>query len=860
MTNTTPTADGRALRLDTAPGRYVLPLADCTADRADEVGGKAKGLGALMGHGLQVPDGFAITVGAYREVVEAAGLEPQIARLLAEGAPDPETSAAIIALFADIVIPDAVATEILAGLDRLPDGPVAVRSSAIAEDTAEASFAGQQDTYLWIEGPDAVLDAVVRCWASLFTSQAIGYRRRFDIAPGDVAMAVVVQQMVPAEAAGVTMTLEPVTGDTSQIYVESAFGLGEGVVKGDVETDRAWLDKATLDVLEREIGSQEKAHLFHEGHVQLVVLPVGKGAEPSLDDATLHTVGDLARRIEQHFGQAMDIEWAVDAAGTVHLLQARPETVWANRAAAPDWREPNTMNDAAGDTATWTTTNAAEAIPGVQTPLGKSLMGPGGEYGFRNAFYALGALSKAETAIPTKTDEQLLGIFFGRAALNLNVLCSWGDRIPGTSGRAMAEGVFSHVPVGYVESPQRRYYPRVAAKIGAPFFTYPGRVRKDRHAVEAFWRDAQQQLVDADMATAVRLLLAGRDATHESFIGHITLVMGVIQPSYDLLDSLATSVGLSGQALMSGHGGHEETAVLDDVWAAAEGRLTLDEFLLRHGHHGTNEGDVSVTVWREDPEPVRRLIESYRKKGIAPSATAGDRSHDREAAEKQFLAALPAPKRVMGRLALRMASKYMPMRGVGKVAFLQGIDVVRAAARRIGTLLVADGVLDTVDDAFFLTIDELEAGVGPDARAIVAERRALHAYYLTIDVPVVWRGRPEPATVEFDPDAEMVTGTGASPGVVEGIARVVTDPATAEIAEGEILVATCTDPSWASLMFLSAGLIADIGGVMSHTAVVAREMSIPCVVNTKIAMHAIKDGDRVRMDGSTGQIQIVERA
>jgi phosphohistidine swiveling domain-containing protein len=193
------------------------------------------------------------------------------------------------------------------------------------------------------------------------------------------------------------------------------------------------------------------------------------------------------------------------------------------------------------------------------------------------------------------------------------------------------------------------------------------------------------------------------------------------------------------------------------------------------------------------------------------------------------------------------------------VAFLQGLDVVRAAARRLGGHLCESGALDDPDDVFFLTLDELAAGCPENARELVAERRPLHRHYRTIHLPAFWRGMPEPATVEFDPDAEMIEGTGASPGVIEGPVRVVADPATATLSDGDILVADCTDPSWASLMFLSAGLIADIGGVMSHTAVVARELSIPCVVNTKVAMHVLHDGDRVRMDGASGRIQILER-
>lgn len=837
---------------------YVIPFTACGDDVAGDVGGKALGLGFLTAAGFSVPAGFAITVSAYRSAVAIAGLEGAIAEILLRPISDPEMSMAIIELFDTVTMPDAVAAEVTAAYDQIGGGPVAVRSSALAEDTADASFAGQQDTYLWIEGADEVGRAVVRCWASLYTSQAIGYRRRFHIAPADVAMAVVVQKMVPAVAAGVTMTLEPMTGDRNQIYVESALGLGEGVVKGDVETDSAWVDKTTLTVLRSTVGTQTRAHRFDSGAVRLVDLAPGEGDGPCLTETALRQVAELARRIEEHAGHPMDIEWALDTDGTVQLLQARPETVWSTRAAPPDnWRESNILHFQAGQRATWTTTNAAEAIPGIQTPLGISLVAPAGEYGFRSAFAAIGALSQSETATPAQVDDRVVGFFFGQCALNLNVLCSWADRIPGASGRGMGEQMFSHVPENYKGHAQHRYYPRVVAKMATPFVRYPVLVKRDRVTVEKFWRDAQRRLVDADEATARELLAQGVAAVHRSFVLHITLTMGAVQPAYDQLEKLAASVGLSAQPLMSGHGGHEETAVLDDVWECSQNRLSLHEFLLRHGYHGPEEGDIAATVWRENPEPIHHLIASYRARGEAPNAGAGDRSRRRAAAEAELLAKLPPLKRPIGRAVLTLAGRYLPMRGVGKVAFLQGFDVVRAAARRIGSHLVAADAIDDPDDVFFLTIDELTPGCPDDARVLVAERRRLHQHYRTLTLPTFWRGMPEPATVEFNPDADMIEGTGASPGVVEGPVRVVSDPSTATIAKGDILVSACTDPSWASLMFLSAGLIADIGGVMSHTAVVAREMSIPCVVNTKIAMRVLKDGDRVRMDGSSGLIEII---
>src|ERR1700744_2282954 len=256
---------------------HVLPLHRCSPELSHEVGGKATGLGELTKQGLSVPPGVGFRVGAVREAVAAAGVAPRIAELLATTGTDRDGSAAITALFDQVTLPEGLAVQIVGGYAQIGGGPVAVRSSAIAEDTGEASFAGQQDTYLWIEGAPALLDAVVRCWASLYTPRAIGYRRRINVPSVDVAMAVVVQQMVHAVAAGVTMTLEPVTGDRGQIFVASALGLGQGVVNGDVETDSAWVDKARMCLRRREIAGQTRAHRYENGAVRIVDLAPGEG-------------------------------------------------------------------------------------------------------------------------------------------------------------------------------------------------------------------------------------------------------------------------------------------------------------------------------------------------------------------------------------------------------------------------------------------------------------------------------------------------------------------------------------------------------------------------------------------------------
>jgi phosphohistidine swiveling domain-containing protein len=851
----------------------VLWLDRCNDAAATSVGGKARGLYDLMALDLAVPNGFVITTEVYRDAVTRRGLDIAIAGILADtGTPASDRRAAerIAALFVDVTLSEQESGVIRAALDQLGDCPVAVRSSAIAEDREDASFAGQQETELWVMGADAVERSITRCWASLFTAQAIGYRARVGVAPEDVTIAVVVQRMVPAVAAGVAMTLEPVTGDRSQVYIEAALGLGEGVVKGDVESDRFWIAKATGDVAKSEVSVQTRAHQFNPrtNTVAVVDVPPEIGRNPSISEAVARRIGELGVRIEQAAGRPMDIEWAIDDNGAVHLLQGRPETVWSNRTATSvtesDWRAISVTNFGSPPDATWSTTNAAEAVPGVQTPLGASIFEEHAELAFRETFRVIGALPRDEARFTPDRNNRIIGFHYGRCALRVDLLCDWVDRIPGGNGQATATDIFGHVPDGYVHRRQFRYYPRVLSRMWIPLVKYPSIVNHHRAKARQCWSETLRRLPGLDADATRRLLAEQIPRTGSSVVDHTTLVMGAVQPAFEQLGKLATSVGVNPQRLMAGHGGHEETELLVDLWECAHNRMAVDEFLGRHGFHGPAEGDLLSVTWRENPAPVLRLIETYRAlaEDDSPVAIARRQVLDRKAAEQEVLTLLPWYRRPAARLVLKFARRYVPMRGLGKGAFVQNFDVIRAAARHLGELLVADGIIDDRDDVFMLTAAEILSTDTAVFREAAARRRAVHQVYRSMNVPAVWVGTPEPVVdePEFDHEAEIIGGVAASPGLVEGRVRVALDPSTCQIVPGEILVARDTDPGWAALMFASGGLIADIGGVMSHTAVVARELGIPCVVSTRHAVHLLNTGDVVRLDGGSGLVQILSRA
>jgi len=310
---------------------YVFPLEECGSQLAEVVGGKALGLGSLVRQELRVPRGFAIGTHAYREFVAAHRLDRAIHRLLET----PDASRLIADLFDEHDLLPACRDEIASAYVALGQPPVAVRSSAISEDAAGASFAGEHETFLWVHGSNAVVRAVLRCWASLFTPQALAYFRRVGVQPDETAMGVVVQTMVGAEAAGVMITIDPVTGDRSQIAIEGSFGLGQAVVAGEVTPDRWAVDKVTLEIRSRAPGRKHLAYRFDPaaGEVRRVDVPAEEQARPCLSDGEVVEIASLGKRLERTLGAPQDVEWALDAARQVHLLQTRPETVWSRRRA-----------------------------------------------------------------------------------------------------------------------------------------------------------------------------------------------------------------------------------------------------------------------------------------------------------------------------------------------------------------------------------------------------------------------------------------------------------------------------------------------------------------------------------------------
>lgn len=511
----------------------------------------------------------------------------------------------------------------------------------------------------------------------------------------------------------------------------------------------------------------------------------------------------------------------------------------------------------------WTTANMGEALPGVLTPLGWTLWERTLERSTRDTYRASGAFSRSDSLLPPHT-EGMTRIFYGRAALLVETVALLGNRLPGTTGKQVVTGLFGHAPDDIDYTSTRRRYPVIAMKLPYQMLSVPRRLRPVLAHTDSWWR--------AEIAaTPARNLSASLDAFERAsrrFYRNVLMqslaLFCMVQPTFDALTRLTAWAGVgSPTALASGYGGVPETKVVTDLWRASRNETSLADVVATHGYHGPGEGELSSTVWREDPSPLQRLLGDYAAMpdSASPQLQEAARRAERSEMEQELLVAVPTGARPLTRLLLRRAQKVMPLRGAAKNAFLQAFDVCRASARRAGALLAEDGALGSPEDVFYLTYDELLGlQAVPDVAQIVKLRRERREEYSRIRLPEAWTGEPKPIASDssnLNRRTGTITGTGVSPGVVEGTVRVVADPAFEDVGTNEILVAATTDPSWSSIMFISSALIVDIGGVMSHAAVVARELGMPCVVNTRDGSRLLRTGDRVRVDGTAGTVEIL---
>jgi pyruvate,water dikinase len=512
----------------------------------------------------------------------------------------------------------------------------------------------------------------------------------------------------------------------------------------------------------------------------------------------------------------------------------------------------------------WTLTNVAEATPEVLSPLCWSVWGDNFERGARQAWYEFGILPRREVRVPDDPNQRIVSCFLGRQALNVDLCREYMGSIPGTSSDDFDRLILGHVQQDSpgIKTSYRRL-PLILARAPLVLATQTRLVARTHDEQLGWWRS--QVFERSGRATNIERLVeaAGRFGRVFRVHSRSRYLLQGFQSQVERLAHRAEMPELAPR-LLSGFGGLEEISIASDVWDVSRQRLSRDMFLARYGFHGPAEGNPISRSWREDPAPVDALIEAiaHRSEDNNPRASEQTAVRARELAERQLLKQLPRLTRRVAQAVMRGAGTQTRNLELCKAAHLMAIDGCRAAARDVGADLVATGVFDDVDDAFYLTIPELTSGPPANAKEIVAFRRARREEYRSLQMPVTFRGMPEPPTstsYEAAVSGDTIKGAAGASGTVEGPARVVRDLDDAFIEPGEVLVCRFTDPSWAPLFTLADALVVDIGGPASHGAIVARELGVPCVIGTGDGTTRIRTGDWIRVDGDTGVATILKR-
>jgi rifampicin phosphotransferase len=867
-------------------GRYVRDLRDLDAAQVALAGGKGAHLGELSRiDGVRVPAGLCVTTDAYRRIIaHAAAIDHRLERLSRLTADD---RAAIGALSADIrhaieaaVIPDDMATEITAAVARLgAPAAYAVRSSATAEDLPAASFAGQHDSYLNVVGSPAILGHVRRCWASLFTERAVSYRKRHGVDHRRVHMAVVVQQMVDPDASGVLFTADPVTSNRKVASVEATIGLGEALVGGRVDADVYEVRDGAI--IHKAVATKPLARRAAPGGgTHEVAVDPARQTQPALTDAQVVRLDRLGRRIEAHFGRPQDIEWCL-VDDVFQVVQSRAITTLYPIPRAVD----------AGNHV-YISVGHQQMMTDPMKPLGLSLFQL---TALRPMFEAGGRLFvdvTAELASPTRRAPLLAMIGKSDPLIGdaLQTIVARDDFLPppsdveGGPAPAGRRGGESPPPIDTDPAIVTRLIAANRASVRAladDMRTKSGPALLDFIAADV--RELQRVLADPQSHQAI---MAGMEATWW-LNDHLQAWLGEPNAADALTQSapynVTSEMGLALLDVADAIRPHPavvsflqhvdgDDGFLDELPAVDGGREARDAiaaYLARYGMRCVGEIDITRPRWSERPTALVPLILGNIRNF---DAGAGQRRFElgrEEARAKEHdvlrrLRALPdgerkaaETKRMIDRVRTFIGYREYPKYGI-----ISRYAVYKQALLEEAGRLVAARALREPQDVFYLTFEELREVVRTrrvDDR-LIAERKEAFRSYQALAPPRVLTSDGEVVTGSYRraalPPGALV-GLPVSAGDVEGRARVVLDMDQADLEPGDILVTAYTDPSWSPVFVAITGLVTEVGGLMTHGAVIAREYGLPAVVGVEGATRLIRDGQRIRVHGTDGFVEIL---
>jgi rifampicin phosphotransferase len=880
---------------------WVVNLSAPEAADADLVGAKAAQLHRLCAAGMPVPEACVVTVSAFRAHFPAA---------------TPAAAPAVSPCFHP---------ELTRGLDRAvldlfgsDDVYLAVRSSAVGEDGANASFAGAHETYYYVR-PSGLTEAVQACWASLWSRPALSYRRQHKAAGGEFAMAVIVQRMVQADRSGVCFTSDPTGQQPGHVWIEAIWGLGAALVDGRVTPDRLLLDRSGR-LLRRQIGRkrhQVAAALRHPQRDRLDPVPSFQQSQPVLDDREAVGVLEMSLAAELLFGSPQDVEWSFEG-DRFFVLQSRPVTAMAEPAGNPLTAPSRRAAGGGRSQETWVLFKPiAENFTDPLTPMTVDLFRrvlPRGARFFDGRLYL--NLDRAAALSPVRWTRQQLadvlllrggmpkttwnpaklplavaavivaylvdGIAWHRTSrLNLDGLgrfervCNKVRNAPRYDAlRALQRLVFGRhpfEPIGrqafYVNASSLRYFLLLGALLGllsryAPKF--------DRHQIS--------QLCSGDGSTWSRQMVEG-----------VRALADVARCDPELTRQLTDG---------DGSGVNQTLAQLPQLHPFA---LAVTDFLQRFGHRCAAELELATPRWREDPAALLRMVRNYLK---APVQAPEDPQAHLQAATEALRAALP--RRWQQRLALYLVERiryYVSLRENTRHYHAMAMDVTRSKLLDLEQVLLAEGRLRVPGDVFYLNWEEAEGLAARrldwrDVAGTVRRRRRSRGQAARAGAnDLVTTGRRGTARSGTDPGgaaamntsgriirqgsggagasrrggdrslsdgaapgaAVVLVGQCASPGTAEGRVRIILDPATAaDLEPGDVLVAPFTDPAWTPLFPLAAAVVVEVGSFLSHAGTVAREYRIPCLVDVERCTSRLRDGQRVRVVASEGRLEVLE--
>ena len=879
-------------------GKLIRYFKSISAADIGDVGGKGANLGVMTNAGFNVPPGFCVTTDAYEAFISPKEKE-LYAMLDGLGVDDLDRVRKVgeqaRKLLGKLPLPEDLKMPLdVAWRKNDATSAYAVRSSATAEDLPQASFAGQQDTYLNIIGMEALEQSVKDCFISLFTDRAILYRVQNGFDHQDVALSVVVQKMILPEASGIMFTADPVSGKRNMISIDASFGIGEALVSGLVSADLYQVDKPSGEIIKKQIGDKKIAILPVEGGgTKTIDLDDEQRHSATLSDKQILMLANVGTKIEALYGKPQDIEWAL-ADGEIYITQSRPIT---SLFPLPEGKEDAKK--------IYISFNHFQVMTDAMPPLSMSL------------FRSIVPVGRNKITGETDYVVPVGGRLYGEASNILNHRI--GRKVfPTLVGKA--DHLVGKILTGWVQNNPKRETKIKASQIlpiALPvlwktkscllfkkYHNFPDEMSRfmDEHVVLVAGKINQAQSVSEqliictdELKNLIHTIAPWRERLLASMFA-MKILTNVMERRVDseTLDSLMR--GLEGNVTT------EMDLALGDVADAARGHKTLTaylsdgdigwekriadcakhpggveflkqwkEFIAKYGSRGPSEIDLYRPRWREDGSSLLAMVAGMLKSGEKGAHRAHYQNlieENHQANEKNIAAAgkgfwgfVRAP---FVRRMTYVIRELFPLREHHKFLLIRLLDITKPVIENAGRQMLADGKVEYEDDIWFYSLPELREGFENGdwiTKSEISQRKQDFEHFQKMTPPRVITGEGETLTASYDSDGApegALMGSPVSAGTVEGIAKVVLDPSVETLHPGEILIAPFTDPGWTPLFVNAAGLVTEVGGLMTHGSVIAREYGIPAVVGVIDVTKTIHTGDRVRVNGEAGYVEILE--